>query len=185
MQVPLERRLGLVVETVLLTLEHQRRDAHQFLDRVVGEVDVVCDARLHPWITLEKRRHAIAVAGEDHDQVVAFVLHRLQEDLDRFLTVIALVLGLVQVVRLIDEEHAAACALEDFFGFGRGMPDELPDEIVARDADDRRFAHVAEAVQNLGHLQRDRRFSGPGRTREAHVQRRLLGLQARASAAAW
>src|SRR5204863_443247 len=78
----------------------------------IREVEVMRDARAHPGVGAEEGVHAVLVAGEDHDQVVALVLHHLQEDLDRFLPVVALVLGPVEVVRLIDEQHAPHCALQ-------------------------------------------------------------------------
>jgi hypothetical protein len=59
---------------------------------VVGEVDVVGDARLHAGVGFEEALHAVGVAGEDHHQVVALVLHHLQQDLDRFLAVVLFVL---------------------------------------------------------------------------------------------
>jgi hypothetical protein len=64
---------------------------------VVGEVQVVRDARAHARVGLEEGVHAVLVAGQDHHQVVALVLHHLQQDLDRLLAVVALVLGAVQV----------------------------------------------------------------------------------------
>jgi hypothetical protein len=39
--------------------------------------------------------------------------------------------------------------------------------------------HVTEPVEDLGHAQRDRRLARPGIAREAHVQRRPGGREAR------
>ena len=46
------------------------------------------------------------------------------------LAVVALVLGPVQVVGLVDEQHAAHGPLEHVLGLRRGVPDVLPDEVV-------------------------------------------------------
>jgi hypothetical protein len=114
------------------------------------------------------------VAGEDHHQVVALVLHHLQQDLDRLLAVVALVLGPVEVIGLVDEQHAAHRLLEHFLGLRRGVADVLADQVVARHRDQMALAHIAEPMQDLGHAQRDRGLAGAGVAGEAHVQRRRL-----------
>src|SRR2546430_3450512 len=62
--------------------------------------------RSHPRVGAKEGVHALLVARQDHDQIVALVLHDLQQDLDGLLSVVALVLGPVEVVRLIDEERS-------------------------------------------------------------------------------
>ena len=47
------------------------------------------------------------VAGHDNDQVLTLGLHHLQQDLHRLLAVVTFVLLAVQVVGLVDEQHAA------------------------------------------------------------------------------
>ena len=156
---------------------------HELGDRsssssVVGKLDVMRDARAQAGIAAEERLHPVLVAREDHDEIVALVLHHLQQDLDRFLAVVALVLRAIEVVRLVDEEHAAHRPLQHLLGLGRGVADVLADEIVARDRDQVPCADVAEPVQDVGHAQRDRRLAGAGIAGEAHVQRRRLGCRA-------
>src|SRR6185312_11067694 len=101
----LQRRGGLRAHAILHLLQHQLRDREQFLGRVVGKVDVMRDARGHAGVAAEERLHPVPVAGQDDDQVVTLVLHDLQQDLDRLLAIVALVLRTVEVVRLVDEEH--------------------------------------------------------------------------------
>ena len=163
--------LGLGRELIGLLLEHQPGDRHQLVDVEVGEVDVVRDAGSHPRVRAEEGLHAVAVAREHDDEVLALGLHDLEQDLDRLLAVVALVLGAVEVVRLVDEEHAAAGALEHLAGLRRGVPDVLADEVVARDRDDLRLLDVAEAMEDLRHAQRDGGLAGAGVAGEAHVQR--------------
>ena len=131
---------------------------------------------------LEEAVHPVGVAGEDHDEIVALVLHHLQQDLDRFLAVVALVLRPVEIIGLVDEQHAAHGLLQHFLGLRRGVADILADEIVARDRDEMAFADIAERVQDLGHAHRDRRLAGAGIAGEGHMQRRRLGGEADALA---
>jgi hypothetical protein len=88
-----------------------------------------------------------------------------QEDLDRLVAVVALVLGAVEVVGLVDEQDAAECTLEDLLGLRRGVSDVLPDL---------RLLDVAEAGEDLCHAQCHSRLSGTGVAGEAHVQGRPL-----------
>ena len=152
---------------------HALGDRLQLLDRVVGEVDVVCHARAEARVALEEGVHARLVAGEDHHQVLALVLHHLHQDLDGFLAVVALVLRAVQVVGLVDEQHAAHRALQHFLGLGRGVADVLADEVVARHGHQVSLPHVAEPVQDRRHPHGDGGLAGAGVAGEAHVQRGL------------
>ena len=124
------------------------RDRQQFLVGIVGKIDVMGDARAKARIAGEEAVHAVRVAGEDHHQIVALVLHHLQQDLDGLLAVVALVLGLVEVIGLVDEQHAAHRLLQHFLRLRRGVPDILADEIVARDGDEMALADIAEPVQD-------------------------------------
>ena len=135
-----------------------------------------------PGLELEERLHPVLVAREDDDEVLALGLHDLQQDLDRLLPVVALVLGPVQVVGLVDEQHAALGALQHVAGLRGRVADVLADEVVTRDGDDLRLVDVAELVEDLGHLQRDGRLAGTGVAGERHVQRRPRGLQPRVAA---
>ena len=158
-------------ELVALLVEHEVGDRDQLAHVEVGEVDVVRDARAHARVGGKEGLHAIAVARQDDDEVVALGLHDLQQDLDRLLAVVALVLGAVEVVGLVDEEHAAAGALEHLPGLRGRVADVLPDEVVARDGHDLGLRDVAQPMEDLGHAQRDGRLPRAGVAGEAHVQR--------------
>ena len=131
-----------------------------------------------PRIALEEGVHPIAVAGEDYHQVVAVVLHDLQEDLDRLLAIVALVLGAIEVIGFVDEEDAAHRPLEDFLGLGRGMSNVLAHQIVAGDGDEVPFADISKPVEDLRHAQRHRRLAGAGIAGEAHMQAGRTGGEA-------
>src|ERR1700733_13541595 len=122
---------------------------------------VMRDARAKARIGLEKSVHAVLIARKNHSQVVALILHHLQQDLDCFLPVVLLILWAVQVVGLVNEEHAAHSALQYVFGLGCGMADVLADKIVARNGDQMSFTYESEAMKDARHAQRDRRLAGP------------------------
>ncbi len=154
------------------------RDRHELVDVVVGEVDVVGDARAQTGIGAEEVVHAVLVAREDHDEVLALRLHHLQEDLDRLLPVVTFVFGAEQVVRLVDEEDAAVGAAQHLLGLGGGVADVLADEVVTRTGDHPRLGDVPQAVEDLRHLQRHRRLARPGVAGDRHVQRGAVRGQA-------
>ncbi len=52
---------------------------------------MVGDARSEARIGMEEPIHLIGIAGQDDDQIVAVVLHHLQQNLDRLLPAILLV----------------------------------------------------------------------------------------------
>jgi len=153
----------------------QPRDLLKFRVAVVGKVEVMGDARGHARIAAKESIHAVLVTGENDHQFVALAFHHLKQDFDRFLSVIALVLGAVKVISLVDEKNAAHRPLEHFLGLGRGVADVLTDQVVAGNRDQVPFLGVAETVQDLGHAQRDGRLAGAGVTGETHVQARRRG----------
>ena len=173
----LERLARAGAEAVVLLLEHPVGDRSRSTLRVVRKIQVVRDARTHAGVGAEEGLHAVLVAGQDHDQVVALVLHHLQQDLDRLLSVVALVLRAVQVIGLVDEQHAAHRLLQHFLGLRSGVADVLADQVVARHRHQVAFAHVAEPMQDLRHAQRDRGLAGARIAGEGHVQARRLRLQ--------
>ena len=162
---------------VVLRRQHLVRDGQQILGFVIGEIEVMRDPRAQARIGPEKSVHPVLVAGQYHHQVVALVFHHLQQDLDRFLAVVALVLGPVEVVGLVDEEHPAHGPLQDLLGLRRGVSDVLADQVVARDGDQVALPDVAQPVQDLRHAHGDGGLAGARIAGEAHVQRRRLRLK--------
>ena len=177
LQIALERLGSTFAKTVILLRQHLSCDLLQLGRRVVREIKVVGNARAHAGVRLKEGVHPVFVAGQDHHQVVALVLHYLQQDLDRLLPVVALVLGPVQVVGLVNEQHPAHGALEYLFGLGCRVADVLAHQVITRDRDQMPFAHEAQPVQDLRHAQRDRGLAGAGVAAEAHVQAGRLARQ--------
>ena len=91
------------------------------------------DPRTEARIGGEEAIHAVGITRKDHHQIIAAAFHHLQQNLDRFLAVVALVLWPVQVIGLVDEQHAAHCLFQDFLGLGRGVADILTNQVVPRD----------------------------------------------------
>ncbi len=143
------------------------------------------DAGGHARVASEKDVHAILVASQDDNEVVTPVLHHLQQYLDRFLAIVALVFRAIQVVGLIDEQNAAHRLFQHLLGLRRRVADVLADKIVTRHRHHVVAANVAEAVENFRHALCDRGFSSTGIAGEAHVQRGWFRLQAHAASGAF
>src|SRR6266404_6507054 len=112
---------------------------------------MMSDARPKTRIAAKKFLHAVRIACEDDHEVLALVLHDLQQDLDSLLAVVSLVLGTVEIVGLVNEQDAAHGPLQNFLGLRRGVTNVLPDEVITRDGDEMTFADEAEAVEDVGH----------------------------------
>ena len=160
----------LLTEAVVLLGQDQAGDQQQFVGAVVGEVDVVGHPGGETRIALIEHIHPLLVTGEDHHQVVAVVLHHLQQDLDRLGAVVALVLRPVEVVGLVDEQHPAHRLLEHLAGLGGGVADVLAHQVIAGGGDHMALAHVAQAVQDPAHPLGHRGLAGAGTAGERHVQ---------------
>src|SRR5207244_3710683 len=78
-----QRLLRTVAEGVLRLGGEAAEDRDELVLRVVGERDLAREARTQAWVRLEKPSHQPRVAGDDHDQAVAVVLHSLEQRLDR------------------------------------------------------------------------------------------------------
>ena len=168
--------LRLRAQRVVERSEHLLADRLEIGVGVIGKFDVVGDARAEARIGMEETVHLVGVAGENNHEIVAIVLHHLQQNLDRLLPVVALVLLPIEIVGLVDEQYAAHRLFQHLFRFRRGVADILADEIVTRHRDEVAAPHIAEPVKNLRHPDGHRRLAGAGIAGEAHVQgRRLRG----------
>src|SRR5258708_12878759 len=127
------------------------------------------DARPKTRIATKKFLHAVRIAREDDHEVLALVLHDLQQDLDRLLAVVSLVLGTVEIVGLVNEQDTAHGPLQNLLGLGRGVTNVLPDEVITRDGYEMAFADEAEAVEVVGHAQRNTFFAGARIARDRNV----------------
>ena len=111
--------------------------ASELVGRVVRERDLAREARAQARVRVEEASHQPRVAGDDHDEAVAVVLHPLEQRLDRLgAEVLAPVARRRERVRLVDEEHAVERAADRAVGLDRGRADVLADERRAVDLDE-------------------------------------------------
>jgi hypothetical protein len=116
--------------------------------------------------------HQTRIAGDDHDEAVAVVLHPLQQDLDRLGAEVHAPLALRRErVRLVDEQDAVERALDHAVRLERGRADVLPDEPGAVDLDEMALLEEADGAVHLGEQARDRRLAGAGVAEEDEVLR--------------
>ena len=125
-----------------------------------------------PGVGAVEGLHPVLVAREDHHHITAAALHLLQQDLNRLGAVIPFVVRLVEVIRLIDEQHAPLGALEHLLGLGGGVPHVLAHQVIARGGDHMTFSQIAEAVEDLRHPLRHGGLAGTRASGEGHVQAR-------------
>ena len=80
---PSQRLDRALVEAVLAVGRELLRDRDELVGRVVRERDLAREARLQPGVRLEEAAHQRGIAGDDHDEPVAVILHPLEQRLDR------------------------------------------------------------------------------------------------------
>ena len=126
---------------------------------------------------MQELAHLVGVAGENHDQVFAHVLHHLQHRVDRLLPE-CVVLGVLQAVCFVDKEHAALGALHDFSGLDRGLAGVFGDEFLPRYLHQVTFAEDAELADFLCVIARKGGLARAGASGKYRVERHLVRGQA-------
>ena len=174
-----QRLLGTVAERVLRIAGEAAEDRDELVGRVVGELDLAREPRAQPGIRLEEPPHQARVAGDDHDEAVAVVLHPLQQRLDRLVAEVEPVAVARERIGLVDEEHAVERLPDDAVGLDRGQPDVLPDEPGAIDLDELAALEQPHRAIHLREQPRDRRLAGARVAEEDEVLRRRDLRQAR------
>ena len=116
--------------------------------------------------------HEPRVAGDDHDEAMAVVLHPLQERLDRFRPEILALVAAMQRVRLVDEEDAVERAPDHPVGLERRRPDVLAHEPRPVDLDQVPALQEADRPVHLREQPRDRRLARAGVAEEHEMLRR-------------
>ena len=103
-------------------------DLHQLVGRVVGEVDRPAEAALQTRIGRDEHGHLVRIAGGDHGEVVAVVLHELDDGVDRLATEVLLAAA-GECVRLVDQQGAAERLLEHGLRLRRRLAHVAGDEL--------------------------------------------------------
>src|SRR5829696_3877229 len=147
-----------LVEAVFGIAGEVPADRHELLCRVIGKHDLAGEARLQTGIRLQETAHQRGVAGDDHDEPVAVVLHPLQQRLHRLGPEVAR-LAAGECVRLVDEEHAVERSPDRAVGLDRSRADVLADEPRAIDLHEVPALEQAHRSVHLGEQPRDRRLA--------------------------
>src|SRR5260370_141261 len=121
-----ERGTCLVLEHVAVRLADQLHDLHQLSRIVVLELHRPREPRREPRIGVDEPAHLVRVARDDHDHVVAAVLHQLHQGVDRLPAEVRPAAGISggPGVGLVDEQHAPACFPELLCPLPPRRPDE-------------------------------------------------------------
>mmetsp|Transcript_28602 Transcript_28602/g.77474 ORF Transcript_28602/g.77474 Transcript_28602/m.77474 type:complete len:246 (+) Transcript_28602:902-1639(+) len=148
-------------------------DLHELIFRVVGEQDRLGKAAGQPRVALQQLRHLFRVAGKDHHKVVALVLARLQQRVQRLLAEPVL-LTLHQRIRLVHKQNPAERPVDRLLRLDRRLARVPCDEIRTVDLDQLALAQYAQRAVRLGNLARDGRLASARVAREDQVERRRL-----------
>ena len=97
-------------------------------------MQVAVEAGLKAGVRLDELFHQAIVARDDHDEVVAVILHRLEERIDGLLTEVVAALA-VKCVGLVDKQHAAERLFDDLARLDGRLTDVARDEPAAVDLD--------------------------------------------------
>ena len=148
---------------------------------VVGELDEGLEARAQARVHVDELGHLRLIAGDDHRQRVAVILHGLHERGDGLAPVVVAALG-DERIGLVDEQHAGAGCVDGGLRLGRGLADVLGDEAAAVDLVEARTLERTAGCVHARHDARDRRLARPRRAAEHEVQAARDFRQARALA---
>src|SRR6266511_2188464 len=157
---PAQRLRRALVEAVLTLRGELLCDSDQLVRRVVRKRDLPREARMQARVRLEEAAHQRRIAGDDHDEAVAMILHALQQRLDRLRAeVLPSGVAARERVRLVDEEHAVERALDRAVRLDRRRADVLTDEPRAVHLDEMAPLEQSHRAVHLREQARDRRLA--------------------------
>ena len=151
----------------------QPEDAPQLVGGVVGEGDRAREPGRDAGVGLDEALHLPRVAGHDHHDLVAVVLHQLEQGRDRLVAEVAERVGRDQGVGLVDEQHAAGGLVEAGGGARCGLADVLADQVGPAHLDQVAVREHAELGVDPGQQPGHRGLRGAGVAGEDHVPRLL------------
>ena len=168
-----------LVEVVAKVAAHPLEDLDELVRGVVGEVDEPREAALQSGVGVDEFLHLRRVAGGDQGEVVAVVLHVLDDGVDR-LPAEVLLAATSEGVRLVDEQRAAERRLEHGSRLRRRLADVAGDELRSVGLHEVALGHEAEGAQDLAEQPGHGRLAGTGVAGEdqvvARLQRRQLAV---------
>ncbi len=161
---PCGGRLG---EDVVVPLGEGVEDRGDLVVGVVVERDRRAEPAREAGIGVDEPRHRRGIAGDDDDELVALVLHLLDEGVDGLLPVLVAREG----VGLVDEQHTPDRGRGDLGGLDGGLAEVARDELGAVDLDELSGAEQPERVVDPADETRDGRLAGAGVADEHEVAR--------------
>ena len=164
--------LRVLSERVAALFALHLENGEHFIERVILKVQVAVKTGLKTGVGADEFLHQLIVAGNDHDEVVAVILHRLQEGVDRLLPEVVVAFA-VERIRLVDEQHTAERTLDHLLRLDGGLTDVPGDKPAAVDLDKLTLRQDAERVVDARHQTRDHRLARTGVAGEDHVERKI------------
>ena len=161
-----------LVEVVAQVAAHPFEDLDELVGGVVGEVDEPREAALQSGVGVDERLHLRRVAGGDQGEVVAVVLHVLDDGVDR-LPAEVLLAAASEGVGLVDQQRPAERRLEHGSRLRRRLADVAGDEVGSIGLHEVALGHQAEAAQDLAEQPGHRRLAGARVAGEDEVVARL------------
>ena len=140
-------------------------------------MEVAVEAGFQARVGVDELVHQAVVASDDDDEVLAVILHGLQERVDGLQTEVVFGFG-VQAVGLVDEQHAAECALDHLRRLGGRLSHVARDQTGAVHLHQMTLGKDAQGAVDAGHHARDGGLAGAGIAGKHHVQRHVHGFQA-------
>src|SRR5919112_6291782 len=179
-----ERRFGARLQRVLVLAHDFREDRFEFVRRVVGEPDLASEPGAEAGVREQERLHQPGIAGHDHHQAMAVILHPLEQDLYRLGPEVQPAVALRrQRVGLVDEQDAVERPADHAVGLDRGRTDVLPHQSGPVDLHQVALLQQADRPVHLGQEPRDRGLARAGVPQEHQVLgRRRLGQAVRLAA---
>ena len=141
-------------------------------------MQVAVEAGLKAGVRLDELFHQAVVARDDHDEIVAVVLHRLEQRVDGLLTEVVVALA-VECVGLVDKQHAAERLFNDLARLDGRLSDVARDQPAAVHLDELALRQNAERAVDARHQPRDHRLARAGVAGKDHVEREVRVRQSR------
>ena len=126
---------------------------------------------------MDKLVHQPVVTRHNDDQILALILHGLQQCVDGLLAEVVFALLGGERVGLVDEQHAALGLLNDLAGLGRRLSDVAGHQPGAVNLHELPLGQHAKAAINARHHPCDHALARAGIARKDHVQRHIHGFQ--------
>ena len=123
----LQEGIGISIEFVAVFVRTHQIDLVEFFTSVIGKVNEAGKTRTKTWVGIDETLHLVLVTCHDDHQVVAIVLHALEQRSDSLSPIIVtLVFG--QGVSLVDKEHTTQCRINQRIGLGSRLPNVFADK---------------------------------------------------------